>query len=317
MIMATDRKTHMSIVSCCSCPIVIGTCRTGLPLKKVLPCRRMMIIIARCGNSFTKDLRRRDRAMITLGIDIGSITTKAALIQDGALRGSLVGFTGYNIGKAWRHVTDELLAGLGIGFDAVEKIVSTGYGRAGVPEANKAITEITCHAAGVNFCAPHVRSIIDIGGQDSKAIVLDDGGRVRDFVMNDKCAAGTGRFLEVMARALQVDLEEFGDISLQAEKPGKISSLCTVFAESEVISLISKGEVRENIIAGIHESIATRIVAMAIRVGVRAPVMMTGGVAKNIGVVRALEKKLGMDIEVSDRAQVMGAIGAAILAVPL
>ena len=255
--------------------------------------------------------------MITLGIDIGSITTKAALIRDGALKGSRVGFTGYNIAKAWRHVTEELLAELGIGFDAVEKIVSTGYGRASVPEAHKAITEITCHAAGVNFCAPHVRSIIDIGGQDSKAIALDDNGRVRDFVMNDKCAAGTGRFLEVMARALQVDLEDFGEISLQAEKPGKISSLCTVFAESEVISLISKGEGRDNIVAGIHESIATRIVAMANRIGVRVPIMMTGGVAKNIGVVRALEKKLGMNIEVSERAQVMGAIGAAILAVAL
>jgi predicted CoA-substrate-specific enzyme activase len=135
--------------------------------------------------------------------------------------------------------------------------------------------------------------------------------------MNDKCAAGTGRFLEVMARALQVDLDEFGEISLQAENPGKISSLCTVFAESEVISLISKGESRDNIIAGIHESIANRISSMATRVGVRTPLMMTGGVAKNIGVVKALEKKLGMDIEVSENAQVIGAIGAAVLAADL
>jgi len=135
--------------------------------------------------------------------------------------------------------------------------------------------------------------------------------------MNDKCAAGTGRFLEVMARALQVDLEEFGEISLRADRPGKISSLCTVFAESEVISLISKGENRENIIAGIHESIATRISAMASRVGVKPPLMMTGGVAKNIGVVKALESKLGMPIEVSPSAQVMGAIGAASIAATL
>ncbi|MBN2158069.1 MAG: 2-hydroxyglutaryl-CoA dehydratase [Spirochaetes bacterium] len=252
--------------------------------------------------------------MYTLGIDIGSITTKAAVIKDGKLLGSHLGFTGYNVEKAWRHVTGELLAEIGLEMSAIDKIVSTGYGRNGVDAAHKAITEITCHAAGAHFSAPHIRSIIDIGGQDSKSIVLDDNGKVKDFVMNDKCAAGTGRFLEVMARALQVDLEEFGEISLQADNPGKISSLCTVFAESEVISLISKGESRENIIAGIHESIATRVSAMANRVGVRPPLMMTGGVAKNIGVVKAMEKKLGMDIEVSQSAQVMGAIGAAVLA---
>jgi (R)-2-hydroxyacyl-CoA dehydratese activating ATPase len=255
--------------------------------------------------------------MFSLGIDIGSITTKAAVMKDGVLIGTHVGFTGYNIGKAWRHVTDELLVELGQKLTAIDKIVSTGYGRAGVETAHKTITEITCHAAGVHFCSPHINSIIDIGGQDSKSILLDDNGRVRDFAMNDKCAAGTGRFLEVMARALQVDLEEFGEISLRAENPGKISSLCTVFAESEVISLISKGELRENIIAGIHESIATRISAMANRVGLRPPLMMTGGVAKNIGVVRALEKKLGMTIEVLESAQVMGAIGAAVLAAEL
>ncbi len=252
--------------------------------------------------------------MYTLGIDIGSITTKAAAMKDGTFLGAHVGFTGYNVAKAWRHVTDELLSALALDFSAMEKIVSTGYGRASVEAAHKSITEITCHAAGVHYSAPHIRSIIDIGGQDSKSIVLDDNGRVKDFVMNDKCAAGTGRFLEVMARALQVDLEDFGDISLQADKPGTISSLCTVFAESEVISLISKGEGRENIVAGIHESIAARIAAMAGRVGVKPPLMMTGGVAKNIGVVRALEAKLGMAIEVSPSAQVMGAIGAAVLA---
>jgi len=252
--------------------------------------------------------------LITLGIDIGSITTKAALMRDGVLEGTLVGFTGYNVGKAWRHVTAELLGSLDISMSAVGKIVSTGYGRHGVDAAHKAITEITCHAAGVRFLSPHIRSIIDIGGQDSKSIVLDEEGRVKDFAMNDKCAAGTGRFLEVMARALQVDLEEFGELSLKSQNPGRISSICTVFAESEVISLISKGEARENIIAGIHESIAIRISSMAVRVGVRTPLMMTGGVAKNIGVVRALEKRLGMEIEVLEAAQVMGAIGAAVMA---
>jgi predicted CoA-substrate-specific enzyme activase len=156
--------------------------------------------------------------------------------------------------------------------------------------------------------------VIDIGGQDSKAISVDENGAVRNFAMNDKCAAGTGRFLEVMANALQVDLEDFGRFSLKAERPSKISSLCTVFAESEVISLIAKGEKRENIIAGIHESIASRVVAMASRVGMTAPIMMTGGVAKNAGVLKALETKLGQSIEVSEKTQVTGAIGAALIA---
>jgi predicted CoA-substrate-specific enzyme activase len=161
---------------------------------------------------------------------------------------------------------------------------------------------------------PEIRSVIDIGGQDSKVILLDETGRVKDFAMNDKCAAGTGRFLEVMARALEVEISDFGSLSLSADRPASISSLCTVFAESEVISLISKGESRKNIIAGIHESICVRVLAMANRIGIKSPVMMTGGVAKNIGVVRAFEKAIGSPIEVSDYAQVNGAIGAALLA---
>ena len=155
---------------------------------------------------------------------------------------------------------------------------------------------------------------IDIGGQDSKVIAMDATGRVTDFAMNDKCAAGTGRFLEVMARALEVDLDAFGEMSLKADQPAAISSLCTVFAESEVISLIARGERRENIIAGIHESIGSRVIAMAKRVGIVEPIMMTGGVAKNIGVVRALEKKSGKSIRVFASAQVNGAIGAALIA---
>ncbi len=252
--------------------------------------------------------------MVYLGVDIGSITVKAAVLRDGSLAGTKIGFTGYNVARAWRHVTDELLAELGLDLDGVDALVSTGYGRASVEVADKAVTEITCHAAGVTFIAPHARSVIDIGGQDSKAILLDDSGKVKDFAMNDKCAAGTGRFLEVMARALQVDLEEFGDVSAAAAAPSRISSLCTVFAESEVISLISRGETRENIIAGIHESIAARVVSMAQRIGVRPPLMMTGGVAHNSGVVRAISARLGFPVEVDPRAQAAGAIGAAIIA---
>ncbi|MBN2254323.1 MAG: 2-hydroxyglutaryl-CoA dehydratase [Deltaproteobacteria bacterium] len=255
--------------------------------------------------------------MYVAGIDIGSITSKAAILKDGAVMGTRVIFTGYNAERAGRMVYDELLGELGLDASAVEKIVSTGYGRNSVSFADKAMTEIICHGAGAHYLYPHVRSIIDVGGQDSKAMVLDEQGRVRDFAMNDKCAAGTGRFLEVMARALEVDLDAFGDISLKAKRASQISSICTVFAESEVISLISKGENRENIIAGIHESVAARISALARRVGVREPLMMTGGVAKNRGAVKALEKKLEMAIEVSPYAQTNGAIGAAVMAMRL
>ena len=252
--------------------------------------------------------------MLTIGIDVGSISAKAAVIKDGELLGGKVILTGYNAKNAGRNVFDKLLAELDLTPEAVDRIVATGYGRNSVDFADKAITEITCHAAGAHFQDPKVRSVIDIGGQDSKAISMDDAGRVNDFAMNDKCAAGTGRFLEVMARALEVDLDAFGEMSLKADAPAAISSLCTVFAESEVISLIARGEKRENIIAGIHESIGSRVLAMAKRVGVAEPVMMTGGVAKNIGVVKALENRAGVSIKVSSNAQINGAIGAALLA---
>ncbi len=255
--------------------------------------------------------------MISAGVDIGSISAKAAIIQDQNILGTHVILTGYNARNAGEQVFNELLMRLSIGPEGIQRIVATGYGRNSVTFAHKAVTEITCHAAGAHYLQPETKSIIDIGGQDSKAIVIDSQGKVKDFAMNDKCAAGTGRFLEVMARALEVDLDAFGHLSLTADNAAVISSLCTVFAESEVISLISKGEKRANIIAGIHESIAARVIAMGNRIGLQAPVMMTGGVAKNIGVVKALEKKLKTGIMVSENAQVNGAIGAALIAATL
>ena len=251
---------------------------------------------------------------LTAGIDIGSITAKAALLRDGELLGTKTIFTGYNAEAAGRRVFEELLTELGLVSRDIVRIVATGYGRRSVSMAHKTVTEITCHAAGAHFLDPSIRSLIDIGGQDSKAVAMDECGRVTNFAMNDKCAAGTGRFLEVMARALEADLDEFGMLSLRAEHPAKISSLCTVFAESEVISLIARGETRENIIAGIHDAIASRISAMTNRVGLAVPVMMTGGVARNAGVVKALEKAMGMPLVISSHAQVTGAIGAAVVA---
>jgi (R)-2-hydroxyacyl-CoA dehydratese activating ATPase len=251
--------------------------------------------------------------MITVGIDVGSITAKAVVIKDGKVVAHKLTLTGYNARIAAEKVIDRVIKDMGIKFSTIDKIISTGYGRRSVALAHKAVTEITCHAMGAYFLDPAIRSVIDIGGQDSKAISLTDIGGVKDFAMNDKCAAGTGRFLEVMARALEVDLNDFGEFSLKADQPSKISSLCTVFAESEVISLISKGERRSNIIAGIHESIAARVVAMAGRIGLNPPIMMTGGVAKNIGVVKALEHKTGEKVAVSPNAQITGAIGAALI----
>ncbi len=252
--------------------------------------------------------------MLFAGIDIGSITAKAAVIEDDILLETHVIFTGYNALLAGQKVFDELLDKAGIKKEAIDAIVSTGYGRNSVEFADKAMTEILCHGAGAHFLNPDIRGIIDVGGQDSKAILLDDAGRVADFSMNDKCAAGTGRFLEVMANALEVDLDKFGDISLKADRPSKISSICTVFAESEVISMIAKQENRESIIAGIHESAAARVAGLANKVKIKEPVMMTGGVAKNKGMLKALEDRLGIKIQVSKSAQETGAIGAAVLA---
>ena len=252
--------------------------------------------------------------MITAGIDIGSISAKAAILKDGKILGARVVLTGYNTAQAGNKVLDKLIKEIGISMGDLDAVVATGYGRKSVDFADKVITEITCHAAGAYFLNPNIRFIIDIGGQDSKVILIDEAGRVLNFAMNDKCAAGTGRFLEVMARALEVDLDGFGDMGNKATTPSKISSICTVFAESEVISLISKGESRENIIAGIHESVAFRVSALAKRVGVVPPLIMTGGVAKNIGVVNALERQLKIVIQVSEYCQVNGAIGAAVMA---
>jgi predicted CoA-substrate-specific enzyme activase len=251
--------------------------------------------------------------MISVGIDVGSITTKAAALDGDRLLGDRIVATGYNAERSGRLVFERLLEELGVAATEVGSIVATGYGRSRIGFAQRTVTEITCHAAGAHYLDPAVRSVIDIGGQDSKAIALDERGQVRDFAMNDKCAAGTGRFLEVMARALEVGLDQFGELARQAGRPAGISSLCTVFAESEVISLIAKGETRENIVAGIHEAVAARVVAMAGRLNLGPPVMMTGGVSRNAGLVRALEKKLGRPLTVSAKAQVTGAIGAAVL----
>ena len=251
------------------------------------------------------------------GIDAGSTYIKAAIIDNNCtLQRYKVTPTGIDARKTSRDIIDQLCSQLGISSSDIHVITSTGYSRRRIDIANETVTEIKAHAAGV-MCTAHkerdIRTIIDIGGQDSKVIIIDEEGETKNFAMNDKCAAGTGRFLEVIARVLDVTVEELGPLSLRAESPCQINSLCAVFAESEVISLLARGKDRKNIIAGIHKSLAKRVSGMARRAGLESEVLLTGGGALNPGLVAAFEDELMMDIYVAKKPQLNGAIGAALL----
>lgn len=253
--------------------------------------------------------------MLTLGIDIGSLSTDAVLINE---KKEIVAYeviaTGASSKKACDKIFKQILDSTKLEAKDLDYVIATGYGRIKVPFANEVVTEITCHAKGANHFFPDARTVIDIGGQDSKAIKLDAKGNVVDFSMNDKCAAGTGRFLEVMARTLEIELDDMGELSLKGKDNVSISSLCTVFAESEVVSLIGADHKTQDICKALHISIAKRVSAQAKRVGLEETVVMTGGVAKNIGVVRELEKKLLCTIRIPEEPQIIGALGAAIIA---
>ncbi len=252
--------------------------------------------------------------MIVAGMDIGSISTETVILKaDKILSTSLVP-TGAKSGMAAERSLTSALEQIHLEPGELAAIVTTGYGRASFPLATKRITEISCHARGAFFVHPATRTVIDIGGQDSKVIRLDEHGRNVDFQMNDKCAAGTGRFLEVMAHVLEVKLEDLGRLSRAAPRTIQISSTGTVFAESEVVSLIADNQPQEVIIRGLHDAIADRIVGLVRRVGVEEEVTLTGGVAKNEGVVSALQERLGVKIFVPPDPQMIGALGAALLA---
>jgi predicted CoA-substrate-specific enzyme activase len=246
------------------------------------------------------------------GVDIGSTMTKVAVINQTTLV-SVIGPTGPEHRKLANEVMEEALAKANLHFEAITYVVATGYGRINVPFADKQITEISCHARGVGYLLPEVRTVIDIGGQDCKGIKLNDNGQAVDFVMNDKCAAGTGRFLEVMAEELGVNLEDMGRLSLEAKNKVEISSTCTVFAAQEVVAKLSTGTLLPDIIAGLHEAIATRIYGMVRRLKIEREVALTGGGAKNIGLVKALEAKLGFPALVPPEPLLTGAIGAALM----
>ena len=253
-------------------------------------------------------------SLIVAGVDIGAATAKAVILNDDEILSFSIIPTGFSVTKAVEVVIEEALAKSGLSMSELEYVISTGYGRRAVSFTNKVLTEIICHAAGVSSVLSQARTIIDIGGQDSKVIGLDNNDNVSNFVMNDKCAAGTGRFLEVMARVLDVDISEMGPLSLLGKEPCQVSSTCTVFAESEMVSLRAEGESRENILAGIHRAMAHRIVIMGSSVGFKKDVVFTGGVAKNVGMQKALEDEIGLEILTPEEPQIMGALGAAILA---
>lgn len=252
--------------------------------------------------------------MYTLGIDIGSASSKAVILEDGQ---RIIAASAVQAGTGTSgpgRVLEEVFTLAGLNWDDLDRVIATGYGRFSIQEADRQISEITCHAKGIFFVCPTARTIIDIGGQDAKAISLDEDGSIEKFFMNDKCAAGTGRFLEVMSRVLEVELDEMGAHHFKSENPAHVSSTCTVFAESEVISLLSMGTPKDDIIAGVHQSVASKACALAYRAGVKDDVVMCGGVARNAGVVDAIEKELGRKIIVAPTPQLTGALGAALIA---
>jgi len=260
--------------------------------------------------------------MFTCGIDIGSVSTEVVILEsingkdDSRVKSYIISPTGADSKIAAEKALEKACSQAGIERSNIDAMVATGYGRINVPFADKNITEISCHARGAISAFKDTKTVIDIGGQDSKVIKLEQGNPI-DFLMNDKCAAGTGRFLEVMARALEIDLEHFAQIFLSTEGHVDISSTCTVFAESEIVSLIGRGVDKNKIIRGLIYSIVSKITSMVERVGLEEPVCMTGGVAKNLGVVKALEEKLEVNINIPEEPQIAGALGAAYLAFDL
>lgn len=254
---------------------------------------------------------------IAAGVDVGSTQTKAVVMSDNGgvriLARALVD-TGANVQRAAERAFDKCCQEAGLNSSAVGFVVGTGYGRYKIAFGNTQMTEITCHAKGAGFLCPGTRTVIDMGGQDSKAISVGANGEVLDFVMNDKCAAGTGRFLANSAEVMGISLDEVGPLSLEAKHPVKIATVCTVFVESDILSYLAQGRTGADILGGVHTAIAKRTLSLARRLTIEPEITMTGGVARNIGMVKALEQVLGQKIQVSPDAQFIGAVGAALFA---
>jgi predicted CoA-substrate-specific enzyme activase len=246
------------------------------------------------------------------GIDVGSTMTKAIILNQGIIA-SIIGPTGPEQRRLANKVMEGALNRAGISIQRITYIVSTGYGRINVPFADKQFTEITCHAKGVISLFPQAKTVIDIGGQDVKGIKIDASGKTTDFVMNDKCAAGSGRFIEVIADTLGVPLDKVGDLSLQSKHPAKISDICTIYAQQEVAASLAQGVPISDLLAGIHQSLADRISRMVNRLRVEEAVIVTGGGGKNNGLLKALSEQLGHEILVPEEPLIIGALGAALM----
>ncbi len=254
--------------------------------------------------------------MITAGCDIGSLTAKAVILRDGE---EIIGYdiirVKTNPGASAREALERASEKAGVSNTEIEAIVGTGYGKDSVPFASQTVSEISCHARGAWWSLPSVRTIIDIGGQDSKAIRIDENGNVARYIYNDKCAAGTGRFLEVMAKALDVDLAQMGELAEKSTETIRISNQCVIFAETEVVSLINEGRETCDIIRGLHHAMANRVASLAKSIEVHEEVVMTGGVAKNSGMFSALSEGLGLPVRALPiDPQINGALGAALMA---
>ena len=253
--------------------------------------------------------------MLTLGVDIGSLTGKALVLEDDRIRAWDLILTGPDSVETGTTVTNNTLAKAGVRLEDFDFIVSTGYGRIVIPFAHKNISEISCHARGANFLFPKARSILDMGGQDCKAIRCDAKGKVLDFAMNDKCAAGAGRSMGIMSELVDVPLDEIGPLSLRAEDGGvPISSTCVVFARHEVLAYLRRGVSKSAVLAGACEALASRVHAMLRRVGVEEDFVISGGIARNLGVVRRLEQRLRLPAKIDEHPQLVGALGAALFA---
>jgi predicted CoA-substrate-specific enzyme activase len=253
--------------------------------------------------------------MLVAGCDVGSLTAEAVIMENGKILGSEIMRVRPKAEQSARDVTDRVLAKLGLSYDDLAYTIATGYGRETIPFANGNISEISCHGRGAHFLIPEIRTVIDVGGQDCKAIRVDHQGNLEDFVMNDKCAAGTGRSLELNSEALGVDVSELGSLSLQTTETITITNQCSIFTELEIMHLLMEDKAVADIAAGINEAMARRVKMLVGKVGIKNEIGMTGGVSKNIGVVKCLEQTLGAKfVEFPEDPQIIGALGAALFA---
>ena len=249
------------------------------------------------------------------GVDVGSTQTKAVIVDaDGTIVGRSLIDTGADVTKAAERAYEMALQGTTVNDGDVGYVIGTGYGRYKVTFGDRQVTEISCHGRGAAQMFPGTKTVLDMGGQDSKAIRIQPNGEIVDFCMNDKCAAGTGRFLGAASDALGIPLDDLGPTALQSEKPVRISTTCTVFAEAEVLSWLGKGKKIEDILWGVHQSIAARSFGLLRRVGIEDEITFSGGVARNIGMIKAMEEKLERSLNVSEESHYMGALGAALYA---